>query len=307
MRKGISKRLACLVALITVTTNSVAFAQEIKKDETVYVILDENGNPTEQIVSDWIKGSEALGEFTDKSTLTDIKNVKGDEEPTKNGENLSWNINSNELYYQGKSSNKLPITISVNYEFNGKKVDPNDVLGKSGKFKISVNIKNNESKTVFINGEKRTIYLPLLTAAELTLSNSNFKNVEITSGKVLNDGNNSLVTFVTIPGLKESLNLGGLLDDLLGSSSIDLEDSFEITGETEKFEIPAIMVLATTSSEDIDEIQGIDKLDDLKTALNDLQKGGEDLLSGSKELLDGQTDLANSYSIFDSGVDTLIK
>ena len=31
MRKGISKRLACLVALITVTTNSVAFAQEIKK------------------------------------------------------------------------------------------------------------------------------------------------------------------------------------------------------------------------------------------------------------------------------------
>ena len=305
MRKGISKRLACLVALITVTTNSVAFAQEIKKDETVYVILDENGNPTEQIVSDWIKGSEALGEFTDKSTLTDIKNVKGDEEPTKNGENLSWNINSNELYYQGKSSNKLPITISVNYEFNGKKVDPNDVLGKSGKFKISVNIKNNESKTVFINGEKRTIYLPLLTAAELTLSNSNFKNVEITSGKVLNDGNNSLVTFVTIPGLKESLNLGGLLDDLLGSSSIDLEDSFEITGETEKFEIPAIMVLATTSSEDIDEIQGIDKLDDLKTALNDLQKGGEDLLSGSKELLDGQTDLANSYSIFDSGVDTL--
>ena len=109
MRKGISKRLACLVALITVTTNSVAFAQEIKKDETVYVILDENGNPTEQIVSDWIKGSEALGEFTDKSTLTDIKNVKGDEEPTKNGENLSWNINSNELYYQGKSSNKLRI------------------------------------------------------------------------------------------------------------------------------------------------------------------------------------------------------
>ena len=56
------------------------------------------------------------------------------------------------------------------------------------------------------------------------MSNSNFKNVEITSGKVLNDGNNSLVTFVTIPGLKESLNLGGLLDDLLGSSSIDLED-----------------------------------------------------------------------------------
>ena len=305
MRKGLSKKLACLVALITVTSNSVVFAQDIKKDETVYVILDENGNPTEQIVSDWIKGSENLGQFTDKSTLSDVKNVKGDEEPTKNGDELSWNIDSNELYYQGKSNNQLPITISVNYEFNGKKVDPNEVLGESGKFKISVNITNNQSKTVFINNEKRNIYLPLLTAAELTLSNSNFSNVEVSSGKVINDGNNSLVTFVTIPGLKESLDLGDVLDDLLGSSSIDLSDSFEITGETNNFEIPAIMVLATTSSEDIDEIEGIDSLDDLRTSLNDLQKGGEDLLSGSKELLDGQTELVSNYSIFNAGVGTL--
>ena len=113
MRKGLSKKLACLVALITVTSNSVVFAQDIKKDETVYVILDENGNPTEQIVSDWIKGSENLGQFTDKSTLSDVKNVKGDEEPTKNGDELSWNIDSNELYYQGKSNNQLPITYQL--------------------------------------------------------------------------------------------------------------------------------------------------------------------------------------------------
>ena len=51
MKKGLSKKLACLVTLITVTSNTIAFAQDINKDETVYVILDENGNPTEQI--DW--------------------------------------------------------------------------------------------------------------------------------------------------------------------------------------------------------------------------------------------------------------
>lgn len=201
MRKGLSKRLVCLVALITVASNSVVFAQDIQKDETVYVILDENGNPTEQIVSDWIKGSENLGEFSDKSSLTYVKNVKGNEEPIKNGDELNWNINSNELYYQGKSDKELPVTISIKYEFNGKEVNPNDVLGEKGKFKISVNIKNNESKTVLINGEERTLYLPLLTAAEFTLGNDNFTNVEVNSGKIINDGNNSLVTFVTIPGL----------------------------------------------------------------------------------------------------------
>ena len=45
MKKGLSKKLACLVTLITVTSNTIAFAQDINKDETVYVILDENGNP----------------------------------------------------------------------------------------------------------------------------------------------------------------------------------------------------------------------------------------------------------------------
>ena len=242
MKKGLSKKLACLVTLITVTSNTVAFAQDINKDETVYVILDENGNPTEQIVSDWIKGSENLGKFSDKSTLSDIKNVKGEEEPVKNGDELTWEVNSKELYYQGKSNNKLPITVWVDYEFNGKKVNPNEVLGQKGNFKISVNITNNESKTTFIKGEKRTLYLPILTAAEITLSNTKFSNLKVTSGKVMDDGNNSLVTFVTIPGLKESLKIGDLLDDLLDGSTVDLSSSFEITGDTDNFEIPAIML-----------------------------------------------------------------
>ena len=187
MKKGLSKKLACLVTLITVTSNTVAFAQDINKDETVYVILDENGNPTEQIVSDWIKGSENLGKFSDKSTLSDIKNVKGEEEPVKNGDELTWEVNSKELYYQGKSNNKLPITVWVDYEFNGKKVNPNEVLGQKGNFKISVNITNNESKTTFIKGEKRTLYLPILTAAEITLSNTKFSNLKVSSGKVMDD------------------------------------------------------------------------------------------------------------------------
>ena len=305
MKKGLSKKLACLVTLITVTSNTVAFAQDINKDETVYVILDENGNPTEQIVSDWIKGSENLGKFSDKSTLSDIKNVKGEEEPVKNGDELTWEVNSKELYYQGKSNNKLPITVWVDYEFNGKKVNPNEVLGQKGNFKISVNITNNESKTTFIKGEKRTLYLPILTAAEITLSNTKFSNLKVTSGKVMDDGNNSLVTFVTIPGLKESLKIGDLLDDLLDGSTVDLSSSFEITGDTDNFEIPAIMLFASTTSGEIDDIEGIDSFDDLRNSLNDLQKGGEDLLSGSKELLNGQTELSNNYSIFNNGVRTL--
>ena len=150
MRRGLSRKLICLVALITATTNTVAFAQDINKDETVYVILDENGNVTEQIVSDWINGDEKLGEFNDSSILNDVKNVKGDEEPTVENGDLKWNIDSTDLYYQGKSNKELPLSLSIKYELNGKEVNPNEVLGESGNFKITVNIKNNESKKNFI-------------------------------------------------------------------------------------------------------------------------------------------------------------
>ena len=244
MNKALSKKLICLVTLITTTTSTVAFGQDIKKDETVYVILDENGNPTEQIVSDWISGDKVLGEFKDNSNLKDIKNVKGDEEPSISGNELTWNISSENLYYEGTSNKDLPLSLSVNYEFNGKKVNPRDVIGEEGSFKITLTVKNNESKVKNINGKSRKLYVPFLSAIELTLSNDNFKNIKVSSGKVLNDGNNSLITFIALPGLKESLNLDDVLGELLSDSSINLEDTIEITGDTTSFEVPAIIMIA---------------------------------------------------------------
>lgn len=305
MRKGLSKKVICLVTLITTTTSTLAFAQDIKKDETVYVILDENGNSTEQIVSDWISSPEVLGEFKDKSNLEDIKNVKGSEEPVRNGDELTWNIPSENLYYQGTSNKELPISISIKYKFNNKEVNPNDVLGKEGKFKISISLKNNESETKVINGKSRKLYVPFLTAGGITLSNTNFSNLKVSSGKIINDGSNSLVSFVALPGLKESLNIDDLLGNIIDTNEISLEDTIEIEGDTSNFEVPTLMMAATTVTSGLDEIKGMDKVGELKASLEELKNGGEELLDGSKKLLDGQTKLANNYSLFNDGVNSL--
>ena len=61
-----------------------------------------------------------LGEFEDKSSLSNIKNVKSDEKAKINGETLKWNVNSNELYYEGNSEKELPLSIEIKYEFNNK-------------------------------------------------------------------------------------------------------------------------------------------------------------------------------------------
>ena len=46
------------------------------KEETVYVIADADGNPTETIVSAWLKNPDGADTLTDHAELTDIKNVR---------------------------------------------------------------------------------------------------------------------------------------------------------------------------------------------------------------------------------------
>lgn len=295
-RRALSKRVIVLATVAAIMTSTVAMAQEINKDETVYVILDSNGKPEQKIVSTWINGEENLEEFKDKCNLDNIKNVKGEEAPTISGEELTWKVDGKDLYYEGESKRELPISVSLNYEIDGKKVEPKEALGQSGKFKITLAVKNNESRTAKINRENKTLYVPFVTVSEIMLSNDNFKDVKVDNGKLIQNGNNSSITFVSAPGLKESLNLGNILD---------IKDTLVIEGTTTNFSVPAIMMVATTEALDLENISGDDNLDSLKDSLEQLQNGGDELLEGSKNLVDGQEQLSTNYAKFNDGIGTL--
>ena len=59
------------------TTSAKQSEGDLFKEESVYVIADAEGNPDKVIVSDWIKNNDKLDTINDKTTLNDIKNVKG--------------------------------------------------------------------------------------------------------------------------------------------------------------------------------------------------------------------------------------
>lgn len=296
--KTLSKRVIVLVTMASLMSSTVAFGQDIKKDETVYVILKDNGEVQESIVSDWIRGEENLGTIKDKSNLKDIKNVKGEENPELSGENLTWTIDGTDLYYSGKSEKALPIDVDIKYELNGKEVNPAEVKGKSGSFKITLSVKNKEKKTVKINGEDRELYVPFLVASEIIMPNDNFQKVKTDGGKLISDGNNNDITFISVPGLKESLKL----DDL-----IDLKEDLVIEGETSDFAVPSIVLMATTGGLDLENLDASDDLNTLKDSLNQLSEGGESLLKGAAELSKGQQELSSKYTQFNEGVSTLNK
>ena len=223
-----NKSVALATIVLMLGNSSCVFADNnISKDETVYSILDENGNVNRNIVSAWINSSSSLGTIHDVSTLSNIKNVKGDEKPEIDGDKLTWDISEDDLYYQGETNKSLPISVNIKYELNGQEVSPKDIQGKTGKFKITLSLKNNESREVKIGGKNRTIYVPFITASEIILNRDNFKDIKTSTGALLDEGNNSAITFVSIPGFKESLDL-----DSQYSNYLNLKDEIVIEGNT---------------------------------------------------------------------------
>ncbi|MGH4119244.1 hypothetical protein [Clostridium sp.] len=293
-----SKKLLSVVLIVTLVSSNMVYATElIKKDETVYVTLSQKGEVKERIVSDWLHSDEKNVEVQDKSILKDIKNVKGEEKPNGIGENLTWKLEGNDIYYRGTTDKKLPIDVNVKYTLNGKEIKPENLAGKSGELKMKIDYVNNDSHMVNIKGKMRKIYTPFSTVTVLDLPVDNFKNVKINSGKMINDGNNQIVTFICLPGMKESLDLK---DNIL-----DLKESLEITAQVKNFEMGPIMITGTPELPDMSEFKSASTLDDLIKGINDIKDASTKLADGTGKLVVGQKALADNMTLFNGGVSKL--
>ena len=80
--------------------------KEIGKDENVYLISDATGSVYDTIVTDHLINKNQSATLEDQSNLTDIKNVKGSEEFSQNGEKLTWQADGADIYYQGKTDSE---------------------------------------------------------------------------------------------------------------------------------------------------------------------------------------------------------
>ena len=92
-KKPIYKRVTALVtAACTVAVMcglpAFAFAEEsgvtgVTKEETVYIVTDSTGTQQDVIVSDHLQNKGKVKTIADETNLSDIENVKGEEEPTR--------------------------------------------------------------------------------------------------------------------------------------------------------------------------------------------------------------------------------
>ena len=296
---------------VSAAQQAAELQQKISKDETVYVLTGADGSVKKIIVSDWLKNELGSASVADKSDLSDIENVKGDESYTINGDNMTvWDAQGNDIYYQGNIQKELPVGLSVRYYLDGKSISPEELKGKSGKVTIRFDYENRQYETVQINGVNQRSYVPFAMLTGMILDNDTFQNVQITNGKLVNDGDRTVVVGLAFPGLQENLNLSR--DDL------SIPDSVEITADVTNFSLGMTVTLACNDlfsqlgDVDLTSLDSTSALDQLTGAMDQLLNGSSALYEGlstlldkSGELVSGVEELAQGAAAIKSGADSV--
>ncbi len=277
-------------------------SSEIRKEETVYVKTDASGNKTEVTVSDWLKNPEGASVLEDASDLKDIVNVKGDEAYTQGDDGeLIWTSRGSDIYYQGTSDAGLPVEMKISYYLDGREISPEKLAGKSGKVTIRFDYTNHAKQTAVIDGKEEEIYTLFMMVSGMILPGDHFKNVSVSNGKVISDGNNNIVIGIALPGLEDSLKLSELdLED-----TKEIPDYVEVTADAEDFELEMTATVASCGNLEELGLSDIDSIDELEDALDELQDASTELVDGTGELLDGVNTLKDSFVDFKDGLDTL--
>lgn len=272
-------------------------AAAAEKDETVYIIACADGSADKIIVSDHLKNTEGSTVLSDITTLSDIENVKGYEDFSHDGDNIIWAADGKDIYYQGISTAKSPVEMKVTYILDGKEISPAELAGKSGKIKIRVDYTNNLTVSAEINGAAENVCVPFAVATGTVLDNDKFRNIEVSSGKVLDDGDRTIIAALAFPSLQESLDID--------NEKLDIPDHLEITADVTDFEFSGFYAAAENSIFADISLDGENTIDDLKNAASEMDSAMVQLMDGSSQLYNGLTELNGKTGELINGISAL--
>lgn len=270
-------------------------AQTGDKSETVYAVMDADGNTTDVSVSEWLKNEGKSNNLSDYSNLKNIKNTSGDEKMSRDGNKLVWAAKGKDIHYTGDYDGELPVKVKVSYYLNGTKVSADEIAGKKGNVKIRFDYDINDS--VKENGYSLT--RPYAIVSAVVLSNDNFTNVTVNNGKAVNDGNSTAVVGIALPGMSDNLQI----------DELDIPDHVTINAKTTNFEIDGTYTVADSGfmndmdTTKLDDAAG--QVDELESALDKLSDASKKLVDGSSKLAKGANKLANSSAQIEEGTETL--
>ena len=275
-----NKKIITCIALVTFLIPNATNA--LTKNETVYSKLNYDGTRKRSIVSNHLSWTTP-DTLEDNSELEEILNISGEETFEKKANQLSWKSIGEDIFYQGNTEKKLPIDTKITYYLNEEEKDLEEIIGKEGHIKITIQFQNNLKNIVNINGKQTELYTPFVTTVGTMLDTKNDKNIQINNGKIINTGTRSMVVGIASPGLYESMQLNNLkhFNEII------------ITYETKKFSFHSIYLVSTPKMIEENDLNVFHKMDELYNSMYELQKNMDLLEAGAIELEKGANTVTN--------------
>lgn len=250
------------------------------------------------LCSTFLAGGIGSAALSDQSELEQVENIKGNETYTMNGDNMRvWDAQGNDIYYQGNIEKELPVELAVSYQLNGKSISPAELAGKSGRVTIRFDYKNNQYETVAIDGKEEKIYVPFVMLTGMLLDNDIFTNVDVSNGKLINDGSRTVVIGMALPGLQTNLNIS--------PEKFEIPDYVEIRADVKNFKMTNTITIATNEIFQDFDTQSLNSIDEFTNSMNQLTDAMNQLMDGSSQLYDGLCTLLEKSKELISGIDQL--
>lgn len=193
-----------------------------------------------------------------------------------------------------ESKEEMPIETEIKYYLNEEEISFNDIKGKPGKARIEINYKNKEKKTVEVNGKQETMYVPYIVACGMILDNEKFQNTTISSGKIIDNGSNTVAIGIAMPGMQESLDLE--------KEDIEIPEKITIETEATDFELGNIYMYVESDVFDTDSLDFLDEFESIYEDCQKLKDASRQLVEGSKSLKEGTTTYAEKFGEFNQGL-----
>lgn len=281
MRKNTLIKLISIVLTTAIAFSFIAAGMPEKPEEkidtregNVYVMTDATGQSKKLILT---------------NSIIDVL-------PKASGKGLPVYDSDGKKLDCGKLDDQLPVDIKISYTLDGKSISPKKLAGKSGHLVIRYDYKNLCQTEAVIAGKNEKINVPFAVMTGMIVDNANFKNIQVSSGKIISDGTRSIVAGIALPGLQENLNID---KDL-----VDFPEFVEISADVTDFSLSMSLSIVTNK------ILGDDKKIDLDTgdmdaALRQLRDAMNMLIDGSGKLFNGLTELYDKSGVLSEGVGRL--
>jgi hypothetical protein len=275
----------------------------MKKDETVYAILNEDGSVSSVYVVNHFS-IPADGMYADYGNYRNVKSLSEDIQPRTEEDLVVWELKKSygDFYYQGEPVDvRLPWNFEIEYFLDGEKIDARDLPGKSGTVEIDIIITPEETAPAYF--QKRfaiQIQVPVnLDRAEVVSADAAVQTVT---------GSTETLAYTVLPGssanyriVLEAVNFE--MDNIsIGISEADYSGIISSLGISGIDELREVMEDWAIGAEKVG--NGLEGFSD---GLNRIASGTNNLYAGSRELYRGSRELSEGFSEFRGSVSELRK